>query len=43
MPPNSARVTRTVRAPKSAARRAASTPAGPAPITRTSIIFGYSN
>ena len=30
-----------VRAPRSAARRAASTPAGPAPITMVSIIFGY--
>ena len=30
-----------VRAPRSAARRAASTPAGPAPITMMSIIFGY--
>src|SRR5580700_4104807 len=41
MPPNSARVTSMVRAPRSAARRAASTPAGPAPITMVSIIFGY--
>src|SRR3954447_1026689 len=38
MPPNSARATRVVRAPKSAARRAARTPAGPAPITRTFVI-----
>src|ERR1700722_3385946 len=38
MPPNSPLVTRTVRAPSSAARRAASTPAGPAPITIMSVI-----
>src|SRR5262245_22718300 len=37
MPPNSARVTNAVRAPRSAARSAASTPAGPPPITTTSI------
>src|SRR4029077_1109745 len=41
MPPNSARVTSVVRAPRSAARKAASTPAGPAPITTVSIILGY--
>src|SRR5262249_23929997 len=41
MPPNSARVTSTVCAPKSAARMAASTPAGPAPITMTSITSGF--
>src|SRR5215469_7709522 len=39
MPPNSARVTSTVRAPRSALRRAASTPAGPAPITTMSPIL----
>src|SRR5437773_820930 len=39
MPPNLARVTRTVRAPNSAARSAASTPAGPAPTTTTSIML----
>src|SRR6516164_6552416 len=43
MPPNSARVTNTVRAPRSALRRAASTPAGPAPMIRTSPTFGYSS
>ena len=37
MPPNSALLTSVVRAPRSAARIAASTPAGPAPITTTSI------
>src|SRR5262245_5359199 len=35
MPPKSPRVTRVVRAPSSAARRAAITPAGPAPMTVT--------
>src|SRR5262245_20081338 len=37
MPPNSPRVTSVVAAPSSAARRAAITPAGPAPITATFI------
>ena len=36
MPPNSSRVTSVVLAPKSAARSAAATPAGPAPTTSTS-------
>src|SRR5213592_1576637 len=40
MPPNLSRVISAVRAPRSAARAAASTPAGPAPITMTSIILG---
>src|SRR5262245_1318193 len=35
MPPNSPRVTSVVSAPSSAARRAAMTPAGPAPTTTT--------
>src|SRR5688572_31568271 len=38
MPPNSPRVTSVVRAPSSAARVAAMTPAGPAPITTTSLL-----
>jgi hypothetical protein len=37
MPPNSSHVASVVRAPNSAARRAAITPAGPAPITTTFI------
>jgi hypothetical protein len=41
MPPNSVLATSVVRAPSSAARRAASTPAGPAPITTTSGIRGF--
>src|ERR1044072_8181508 len=36
MPPKSSRVTRAVFAPRSPARRAATTPAGPAPMTMTS-------
>ena len=36
IPPNSSRVTSAVRAPSRAARSAATTPAGPAPITTTS-------
>src|SRR5262245_2547426 len=36
MPPNSSRVTSVVLAPRSAARSAAATPAGPPPITSTS-------
>lgn len=40
MPPNSALATSAVRAPKSAARRAASTLAGPAPITMMSVTRG---
>src|ERR1051326_7513371 len=39
MPPNSSRVMSAVRAPTSAARSAANTPAGPAPITMTSSNF----
>src|ERR1700730_10389498 len=41
MPPNSARVTSIVRAPRSAARSADSTPAGPAPIMMMSVMSGY--
>src|SRR3954452_16705206 len=40
IPPNSSRVTSAVRAPRSAARSADSTPAGPAPMTTTSNISG---
>src|SRR6267378_4313643 len=39
IPPNSSRVINAVLAPWSPARSAATTPAGPAPITTTSIIF----
>src|SRR5262245_5266794 len=42
IPPNSSRVISAVLAPRSAARSAASTPAGPAPITMTSNIYGAS-
>src|SRR4051812_29077355 len=38
MPPNASRASSTDRAPSSAARRAAKTPAGPAPITMMSVI-----
>src|SRR5262245_25518823 len=41
MPPKASRVTSTVRAPRSAARNAATTPAGPAPMTSTSIIYAH--
>src|SRR5215831_17096576 len=39
MPPNAVPVTSAVRAPKSAARSVAATPAGPPPTTSTSIIL----